>query len=153
MVAFTGSSDTGKAIMASASKTTKRLFLELGGKNPFIVLEDADFDAAVTRAVFVNLFNTGMICAGPGRFYIHESLHDKFVEKFIALTKTYVVGDPRDEKTQVGPLVSAEHRDRVEGYIKKGIEEGAKLVFGGQRPTTPPLNKGYICHAYCFYGC
>jgi acyl-CoA reductase-like NAD-dependent aldehyde dehydrogenase len=143
MVAFTGSCETGKRIMELASKTVKRLFLELGGKNPFIVLEDADLDITAAGASDALFFNTGMLCGAPGRFYIPEKLHDKFVEKFIALAKKVVVGDPNDKNTQMGPVVSAEHRDRVENFIRIGVEEGAKLVYGGKRPTEAPLNKGY----------
>ncbi|HSW58337.1 MAG TPA: aldehyde dehydrogenase family protein [Dehalococcoidales bacterium] len=143
MISFTGSSEAGKAIMASASQTVKRLALELGGKNPFIVLEDANLDFTVPRAIMFSLANSGMICASPGRYYIHKKIHDEFVERLAAGFKKHVVGDPRDEKTMMGPLVSAEHRDRVEGYIQKGIAEGAKLVVGGKRPTEPPMNKGY----------
>ncbi len=142
-ISFTGSSETGKDIMKTASATLKRAQMELGGKNPFIVLDDADIDKIVPMAVGSTTHNTGMVCASPGRYYIHEKIHDEFVEKYIAAMKRVVVGDPNDEKTDMGPVVSAEHRDRVEGYIKKGIEEGAKLLLGGQRPTQPPLDKGY----------
>ena len=152
MVGFTGSCETGKAIMAAASGTAKRLFLELGGKNPFIVLEDADLDAAVAKGVFALCFNTGMICASPGRFYVHEKIHDEFVERFIAESKKVVVGDPNDEKTQMGPVVSAEHREKVESYFKIGIEDGAKLVLGGKRPAEPPLDKGYYVMPAVFTG-
>jgi acyl-CoA reductase-like NAD-dependent aldehyde dehydrogenase len=143
MVAFTGSCETGKRIMELASKTVKRLFLELGGKNPFIVLEDADLDITAAGAADALFFNTGMLCGAPGRFYIPEKLHNKFVEKFIALARNVVVGDPNDKKTQMGPVVSAEHRDRVENFIRIGVKEGAKLVYGGKRPTEAPLNRGY----------
>jgi betaine-aldehyde dehydrogenase len=142
-ISFTGGSDTGKTIMAAGSGTLKRMQMELGGKNPYIVLEDADIDKIIPMAAGSICHNTGMVCAAPGRFYIHEKIHDRFVEKFITALKKIVVGDPNDEKTDMGPVVSAEHRDRVEGYIKKGIEEGAKLLLGGKRPTQPPLNKGY----------
>jgi acyl-CoA reductase-like NAD-dependent aldehyde dehydrogenase len=143
LISFTGSSETGKEIMARASQTVKRLTLELGGKNPFIVLEDADIDAAAQKAVMSSLLNSGQICASPGRYYIIERHHDEFVTKFIAGVKNFKVGDPLDEKTLMGPVVSAEHRDKVEYYIKSGIEEGAKLVLGGKRPTEPPFDKGY----------
>ncbi len=152
MVAFTGSCDTGKDIMSCASHTVKRIGLELGGKNPFIVCGDADIDAAAEGGVFASFFNAGMVCASPGRYYVHEKIHDEFVEKFIAGTQKLIVGDPSDEKTQMGPLVSAEHRDKVEGYIKSGIEEGAKLVLGGKRPAVPPLNKGYFVVPTVFTG-
>jgi len=142
-ISFTGSSETGKDIMKTAGFMLKRAQMELGGKNPFIVCEDVDIDRIASMAVGSTCHNTGMVCASPGRFYIHEKIHDKFVEKYVEAIKKVVVGDPNDEKTEMGPVVSAEHRDRVEGYIKKGVEESAKLVFGGKRPTQPPLNKGY----------
>ena len=83
------------------------------------------------------------MCLVPGRFYVHEKMYDEFLDKFIAGTKKLVTGDPIDEKTDMGPLVSAEHRDRVEGYIKSGIDDGARVVLGGKRPTASPMNKGY----------
>jgi acyl-CoA reductase-like NAD-dependent aldehyde dehydrogenase len=144
MVSFTGSCETGKRIMSLAANTVKRVQLELGGKNPFIVLEDADLDAAVARAVVVSFFNTGMVCSAPGRYYIHETLYDKFIDKFVAGAKKVITGDPADDRTDMGPVVSAEHRNRVEGYIKAGVIEGAKLVLGGKRPATAPLDKGFF---------
>jgi acyl-CoA reductase-like NAD-dependent aldehyde dehydrogenase len=144
MVSFTGSCETGKVIMALASHTVKRLHLELGGKNPVIILDDTDVDAAVGAMVTRQFLNSGQICACPGRFYVHEKVYDEFLEKFIMATKKLVVGDPNDEKTEMGPLVSAEHRDRVESYIKSGIDEGARVILGGKRPTASPMNKGYF---------
>jgi acyl-CoA reductase-like NAD-dependent aldehyde dehydrogenase len=152
MISFTGSVETGKALMAAASGTVKRLALELGGKNPFIVLEDADLEAAVAKAVSCQFCNSGQVCAAPGRFYIHKKLHDEFLEKFVTGAKKVVVGDPNDEKTDMGPVVSAEHRDRVESYINSGIKEGAKLLLGGKRPTTAPLDKGYYVMPTVFSG-
>ena len=143
MVAFTGSCETGKTIMALASQTVKRLQLELGGKNPVIILDDADVNTAVFSMLMFQFANSGQICAAPGRFYVHEKVYDEFLAKVTAAAKKMVVGDPNDEKTQMGPLVSAEHRDKVEGYIQSAIDEGAKLVLGGKRPTAPPMNKGY----------
>ncbi len=144
MVAFTGGYETGKAIMAAAGKYVKPVFLELGGKNPFIVLEDADLDAAVPRAVGSITFNSGMVCGSTGRYYVHKDLYDEFVKRFVAELKKVTVGDPRDPKTQMGPVVSAEHRKKVENYIRIGKEEGAKLVFGENRILKPPLDKGYF---------
>jgi acyl-CoA reductase-like NAD-dependent aldehyde dehydrogenase len=144
IIAFTGSCETGKRIMELASKTVKRVQLELGGKNPVIVLDDANIDIAVSGEVIGQVWNCGQVCASPGRFYVHEKIYNEFVEKFVAGMKKVVVGDPTDEKTQMGPVVSAEHRDRIESFIKSGIDEGAKLILGGKRPTKPPLNKGYF---------
>ncbi len=152
MVSFTGSCETGKRIMELASKTVKRVGLELGGKNPFIVLEDANLDMAVACATRCTQMNSGMICASPGRYYVHEKLHDEFVARYVDGASKWVVGDPTDEKTMMGPVVSAEHRDHIERLVKSGIEEGAKLVLGGQRPTQPPMNKGYYVVPTAFTG-
>ena len=143
MVAFTGSSETGKAIMSLASGTVKRLQLELGGKNPAIILDDADVNAAANAMAKQQTNNSGQICGSPGRFYVHEKVYGEFLEKFTVAMKKFVMGDPLDPKTELGPLVSAQHRDRVEGYIQSAIDEGAKVILGGKRPTTPPMNKGY----------
>jgi acyl-CoA reductase-like NAD-dependent aldehyde dehydrogenase len=152
-ISFTGSCETGKRIMELASRTVKPVHLELGGKNPFIVLDDADLETAVTKAVMAQYANTGMVCASPGRLYIHEKLHREFIARFIeTISRSIVVGDPTDEKTIMGPVVSMEHRDKVEGYIRKGIEEGARLLVGGKRPTEPPLDRGYYIMPTVFAG-
>ncbi len=143
MVGFTGSCETGKMIMSLASQTVKRLQLELGGKNPVIILDDADIDAAVADMVTGQFRNSGQICGSPGRYYIHEKVYGAFLEKYKAAAQKLAVGDPADEKTQMGPLVSAEHRNRVESYIQSAIDEGAKIALGGKRPATPPMNKGF----------
>jgi betaine-aldehyde dehydrogenase len=142
-ISFTGSSETGKTIMTAAGNTLKRAQMELGGKNPYIVLDDANVDKVVPMAVGGTCHNTGMVCASPGRFYIHEKIHDEFVEKYIARIKTMMVGDPNDDKTDMGPVVSAEHRDRVEEFIRIGVKEGARLVYGEDRYVPPPLDKGF----------
>jgi betaine-aldehyde dehydrogenase len=138
--------------MSLSSNTVKRVALELGGKNPWIVMEDADVDTAIENAMFQCFGNTGMTCASTGRYYLHEKIHDEFVDKFVKMAKHIVVGDPADEKTFMGPVVSVEHRDRVESYISAGIEEGAKLVLGGKRPINPPLDKGYYILPTVFTG-
>lgn len=144
LVGFTGSTETGKSIMSVASQTVKKLVLELGGKNPFIILDDADIDHAVNLLAGRQYNNSGQHCSSVGRYYVHEKVYDEFVDKFVAAAKGVVVGNPADPKTGMGPVVSAEHRDSIERYIKSGIEEGAVLALGGQRPTTSPLNKGYF---------
>ncbi|MBN1458989.1 MAG: aldehyde dehydrogenase [Armatimonadetes bacterium] len=144
MVSLVGGCETGRRIMHCAAGTVKRLSLELGGKNPFIVLEDADIDAAIAKGVFASFFNSGMVCAAPGRYYVHERLYDAFLEGFVTEAKKIVVGDPMSDSTQMGPLVSDEHRQSVESYIETGKAEGAKLLLGGDRPSYPPLDKGYF---------
>jgi len=152
MVSFTGSAETGKRILAVASSSVKKVALELGGKNPWIVMEDADIDAAVANSMFQCFANTGMTCASTGRYYLHENIHEQFIEKFLVMAKKLVVGDPNDENTFMGPLVSAEHRDKVEGLIKSGVEDGAKLILGGKRPINPLLEKGYYVSPTIFTG-
>ncbi len=143
LIGFTGSSETGKALMAAGSPTVKRLIMELGGKNPVIVLDDADIDTAVKHHAPRQCHNTGQHCSGAGRFYLHEKVYDEFVNKYVETSKSIVVGDPSDRKTVMGPLASREHRDRVEYYIDTGIKEGAKLLLGGKRPEITPINKGF----------
>jgi betaine-aldehyde dehydrogenase len=144
LISFTGSSETGKRIMGLSSQSVKRLILELGGKNPFIVLEDANLEATVNKAVISSYTNSGMVCASPGRYYIHARLHDEFVDRFVEGAKKFTVGDPLSEKTLMGPLVSAEHRNTVEGYIRSGVEEGAQLVLDGRGPHEAPMDRGYF---------
>jgi betaine-aldehyde dehydrogenase len=139
LISFTGSAETGKRIMELAGGTLKRLCMELGGKNPFIVMEDAKVDEIVPRAAMIQYMNGGMLCASPGRFYIHESLYDDFVKKFVEFSKNVVAGDPYGENTTMGPMVSAGHREKVESYIESGIKEGATLLLDGRKPH----EKGY----------
>ncbi|MGD1040164.1 MAG: aldehyde dehydrogenase family protein [Dehalococcoidales bacterium] len=143
MVAFTGSSEVGKDIMAAASQTIKRLQLELGGKNPVIILDDADIDTAASATMTAQYKNCGQICASPGRFYVHEKVYDAFLEKFIAGAKKIITGNPTDSKTVMGPVVSAEHRNSIETYIQSAVDEGANVVLGGKRPAGGQWDKGY----------
>ncbi len=144
LISFTGSCETGKDIIAASSRTVKRTAMELGGKNPVIVLEDVDMDAAVQDLVNKSFMNVGQNCAAPSRFYVQEKIYDKFIAKFIEETKKIRVGNPAEISTDMGPVASKEHRDKIEGYIKAGVNEGANLVLGGKRPDTAPLDKGYF---------
>jgi acyl-CoA reductase-like NAD-dependent aldehyde dehydrogenase len=150
MVTFTGSSETGSVIMASAAKTMKRLAMEAGGKNPFIVMADANIEMAANKGCRLICANSGQICASPGIFWVHEKVYDKFVEIFVAGIKTVKMGDPTVPGTFMGPMVSKDHRDSVERYIQSGIKEGATLLVGGKRPVTPPLDKGYYVEPTVF---
>ncbi len=144
MISFTGSCETGKDILAAASQTVKRVQMELGGKNPVIILEDADLDFTAEQLVGIIFQNTAQNCAAPSRLYVQEKVYDKFIDKFVACVKKIKVGNGADKATIMGPLVSAEHREKVESYIKAGIEEGAELVYGGKRPASPALKNGYF---------
>ncbi len=134
MVAVTGDISTGKKIMQMASSNVKKVHLELGGKAPFIVLPDASIDAATEGAIVSAFWNTAQDCTASTRVYVHESIHNKFVETLVKKAKKIRIGDPSNESTDMGPLVSAKQRDRTEQYVKLGIKEGAKLAFGGNRP-------------------
>lgn len=144
LIGFTGSTETGRAIMAAASGTIKKLVMELGGKNPFIIFDDADIPAAVKLLAFRQYNNGGQHCSGVGRYYVHERVHDAFVEQFIAASRAVVVGDPLDPRTTMGPVVSAEHRGSIERQIRAAVSEGATLALGGERPRLAPLDKGYF---------
>ncbi len=132
-IAFTGSTAVGKIIQKQAADTLKKVSLELGGKSPNIVLQDADIDAAVKGASMAIFYNTGQACTAGSRLLVHESIRDQFVEKLIKRAAGFVPGDPLDPKTRLGPLVSEEQLDRVMGYIAQGKSEGAELLLGGDR--------------------
>lgn len=152
-IGFTGDTSTGKRIMKTASDSVKQLGLELGGKNAFVVLEDADVDSAVEGAVFGAFFNTGQVCAAASRFYIHESLYDEFSKKFVAASKTLRMGDPMDPATVLGPVAYKEHRDKIEGYVDRAKSSGAKLLLGGERPKDPAMKDGYFVAPTVFGDC
>jgi acyl-CoA reductase-like NAD-dependent aldehyde dehydrogenase len=133
-VAFTGSTEVGKRVMAQAARTLKRVTLELGGKSPNVVFEDAHLQAAVEGALFGIYDNAGQCCNARSRILVHASLHDAFVERFIEKARKIRQGDVYDPRTQMGALISKEQWDRVDGYVKLGQEEGASLKLGGGRP-------------------
>jgi acyl-CoA reductase-like NAD-dependent aldehyde dehydrogenase len=143
-IGFTGDTVTGKRIMGLASESIKRVGLELGGKNAFVVLADANVDAAVQGAVFGAFFNSGQVCAAASRFYIHESVYDSFAEKFVTEAKKLRFGDPLIMETVIGPVAYAAHRDRIENYIEEARKSGAKLLLCGQRPQTQETLNGYF---------
>lgn len=143
LVRLTGGTDTGKAAMAAASPTVKKVIMELGGNNPVIVCEDADVQTAASLQAQRHFLNSAQNCSTPGRYYVHEKVYDQFVATYVNEVKKIVVGDPWDEKTTMGPMANRQQRDRVEYYIKSAVEEGARIALGGHRPTTPPLDKGY----------
>ena len=132
-IAFTGSTEVGKLIMREAASTLKKVSLELGGKSPNIVLDDADLDAAV-RGAFAGIFyNNGQCCTAGSRLLVHESVHDALLEKLVERASFMQPGEPLDPKRRMGPVISEEQLERVIGYIQKGRAEGAELVTGGER--------------------
>jgi betaine-aldehyde dehydrogenase len=135
MVSFTGSTPVGKRVAQLASETVKRVHLELGGKAPFVVFDDADLEAAVHGAVAGSLINTGQDCTAATRAYVHRSLFDEFVASVADLFARVRLGDPFDEATDLGPLSSHRQRDRVAGYVERARTQGAKVVVGGEEPA------------------
>jgi acyl-CoA reductase-like NAD-dependent aldehyde dehydrogenase len=150
-IAFTGSTETGKTLMREGAEGLKRISLELGGKSPNIVLADADPEAA-SRGAFTGIFyNKGEVCAAGSRLFVERKLHGEFVEKLAERAKGLVVGDPRDSKTRMGPVVSKAQMERVLGYIEAGRSEGAKVVAGGG-PAGAPGGKGFYVQPTIFDG-
>ena len=150
---FTGDSKTGKRIMALASAAVKPVASELGGKNAFIVLADADLDAAVEGAVWGSFFNSGQNCGSPSRFFIHESIYDRFTEKFVSAAKGIRIGDPLSPETMMGPVAYKGHRDSIERYIDSARKSGAKMLLGGERPDTPATKDGFFIAPTIFGDC
>lgn len=132
-VAFTGSTEVGRIIMRDAAATMKRVTLELGGKSPNIVFDDCDLDAAVAGAHFGLYFNQGQCCCAGSRLYVHEKIHDKFIDKIVSMNKTRKLGDPLDPATEQGPQVNQEQFDKIMGYIDTGKQQGAQCLTGGKR--------------------
>lgn len=139
MITFTGSTPTGRAIMAAASETCKRVFLELGGKSAAIVLDDADFDMAALFTAFATASHSGQGCAITTRILVPAKHHDEIVEKLKNNFGVVRFGDPTEEGTYTGPLISEKQRDKVDGMVKRAVEAGATLVTGGEK-----VNPGFF---------
>jgi aldehyde dehydrogenase (NAD+)/betaine-aldehyde dehydrogenase len=130
-VAFTGSTKTGGEIMRLCSDPIKRVTLELGGKSPNLVFADADLDDAIPSSVWSIYYSAGQSCEARSRVLVDASIYDDFVSRFADYAKQLKVGDPLDPETQVGSLISTAHRDRVHGFVERGVSEGAEIVAGG----------------------
>jgi len=152
-VSLTGEVGTGKIVMANAAATLKNVTLELGGKSPLIVFDDADLDNAVSAALMANFYTQGEVCSNGTRVFVHEEIHDEFVDRLVTRTSKMKLGDPMDPETHVGALISQEHLDKVLSYIEAGKTSGAKLVIGGNRPTDPALAGGYFVEPTVFDAC
>jgi acyl-CoA reductase-like NAD-dependent aldehyde dehydrogenase len=133
-ISFTGSPEVGASIQAATAEGVKRLTLELGGKSPLIILPDAELDAALDAAAMGLFFNQGQVCAACTRIFAHREVYDDVVGGLADRARAQVLGDPFDPTTTMGPLVNAVQRDRVLGYVRGGVDEGARLVAGGGRP-------------------
>lgn len=147
-IAFTGETSTGRHIMAAAAPYIKRVTLELGGKSPNIIFDDADFDQAVSGALFGIFFNSGQVCQAGSRVFVQRSIYKDFVDALAERTKQMTVGAGTDFATDIGPVISKEQHDRVLNYIDIGLKEGAKLLAGGGVPEG--MKKGYFVHPTVF---
>jgi acyl-CoA reductase-like NAD-dependent aldehyde dehydrogenase len=136
-VAFTGSTATGTEIMRMAAESIKRVTLELGGKSPSIVFADADLASAIPSSVWSIYYSAGQSCEARSRILVEQSIYDDFVAEFSDKAKTLRVGDPLDPETQVGSLISQEHRSKVHGFVERGVDEGAEVFAGGEPQDGP----------------
>lgn len=143
-VSLTGSVPTGKKVAGAAASELKHVTMELGGKSPLIVFDDADLESAVGGAMLGNFYSTGQVCSNGTRVFVHKAIKDKFLSRLKERTEKIVIGEPMDEATQLGPMVSKAQRDKVLDYIGKGKAEGATLVTGGGIPNHVPGEGYYI---------
>jgi acyl-CoA reductase-like NAD-dependent aldehyde dehydrogenase len=142
-ISFTGSTATGRKVLHSAAENLTYATMELGGKNALLVLEDADLDVAIDVALEGMFYNQGEACTSTARILVHDSIYDEFSERFAAATERLVVGDGLDPATDIGPMVTAQQRDKVAEYLRLGLDEGARLVTQGAIPDDERLSDGY----------
>ncbi|AYC33202.1 betaine-aldehyde dehydrogenase [Pseudomonas cavernae] len=153
-ISFTGGTATGKKVMASASSSSlKEVTMELGGKSPLIIFEDADLERAADIAVMANFFSSGQVCTNGTRVFIPRALQARFEAKVVERVKRIRLGDPQDDNTNFGPLTSFAHMDSVLGYIAAGRQEGARLLIGGSRVTDGEFAKGAYVAPTVFTDC
>ena len=141
-IAFTGSTEVGRRIVQASAGNLKRVQLELGGKGANLVFDDAGLTAAVNGSAFAIFHNQGQACIAGSRLLLQEGIAAEFLERFIALARSIRLGDPLDPSTEMGPLTSPEHRDRVMSYVKVALDEGAEILTGGRPPEDPSLAAG-----------
>jgi betaine-aldehyde dehydrogenase len=146
LISLTGGLEAGRALMRGAAVNVKRVALELGGKSANIVFADADFDTAVDNALTAAFVHSGQVCSAGCRAIVQDEIHDAFVEAVGARAERIRLGPGTDPATEAGALISAEHRTKVEAYVARAIEDGARLVAGGRRPSEPHLQAGFYYH-------
>ncbi|WP_425418035.1 betaine-aldehyde dehydrogenase [Oricola indica] len=151
-VSLTGSVPTGRKVYTSAAEGLRHVTMELGGKSPLIVFEDADIENAIGGAMLGNFYSTGQICSNGTRVFVHRAIRDRFVERLVERTRSIVIGDPMDEAVQLGPMVSATQREKVMGYVETGKTEGATLEIGGGIPSIQGFENGYFIEPAVFTG-
>jgi len=149
-VSVTGSVATGERVAAGAAAGLKHVTLELGGKSPLIVFEDADLDNAVGGAMLGNFYSTGQICSNGTRVFVHRSVHDEFLRRLVERTEAIVLGDPLDQATQMGPLVNARQYRNALDYLSLGVAEGARIATGGAAADVGGLPNGWFVQPTVF---
>jgi len=142
LIAFTGSVETGRRIALAAAPRLKKLNLELGGNDPFIVCDDVDLDVAARGAVWAAFLNMGQVCTSGERFYVFESIYDQFVDRVVRLTKRLRLGNPMGPDIDCGPMIAEAHREQIERRIAEAVSQGARVLCGGRRPSG--LRRGYF---------
>lgn len=152
-VSLTGEVSTGKAVMADAAGTLKGVTLELGGKSPIVVFDDADLDSARNAALTNNFYSTGQVCSNGTRIFVQRDVYEEFLAPIAERVAALTVGDPFDENTMIGPLVSAEHHDKVMRYMQLAMESGARHVVGGEVPSDPQFAAGNYVMPAVFADC
>ena len=152
-VSLTGAVSTGRAVMRDAAESLKQVTLELGGKSPIIIFEDAPLDNAVSGALLGNFYSAGEVCSNGTRVFVQRRILDEFMKRLVERTRALRIGDPLDPGTQVGSLISKVHMDKVLGYIDLGRAEGARLAIGGRRLTAGALKEGFFIEPAIFDQC
>ncbi|MFL5774646.1 MAG: aldehyde dehydrogenase family protein [Chloroflexota bacterium] len=153
MVSLTGGIEAGRRILVAAAGNIKRVALELGGKSPNIVFADADFETALDNALTAAFVHSGQSCSAGCRLLVQDAIHDRFVDELGRRAERIRLGHGLDPATQAGALISAAHREKVEGYIAGALAEGARLVAGGRRPDDPELQAGFFVRPTVFADC
>jgi betaine-aldehyde dehydrogenase len=151
-VSVTGSVPTGRRVLALAGSKMKHGTMELGGKSPLIIFDDADLENAIGGAMLGNFYSTGQVCSNGTRVFVQKGLHDRFVERLVERTKKIRIGDPLDPETQMGPLVNKAQHQKVADYIRIGREEGAELACGGNVPSLQGFEEGCFVEPTVFTG-
>lgn len=151
-VSVTGSVPTGRKVLSLAGSKMKHATMELGGKSPLVVFDDADLENAIGGAMLGNFYSTGQICSNGTRVFVQKGLHDRFVERLVERTKKISIGDPLDPETQMGPLVNKAQHEKVVSYIEAGKREGAVLACGGNAPSLQGFDGGFFIEPTVFTG-
>jgi betaine-aldehyde dehydrogenase len=149
-VSLTGSVPTGRKVLALAGSHMKQATMELGGKSPLIIFDDADVENAVGGALLANFYSTGQVCSNGTRVFVQDGIRERFLDRLVTRTKAIRIGDPLDPDTQMGPLINAQQHEKVIGYIEIGKAEGATLACGGGVPRLQGLEGGFFVEPTIF---